>query len=256
MAIDLKHVGKTALSSVTENAIRIADTLGRAGLHALLPENFEYYMCSLELLDDNGNTKGFLMFPVMPSNVVETKTAIASVTKTNAGVVTLFNPTFVPRDISIQGTFGRKLRLLTGSMEVDDNQKSWFNKAASGDLGFGMFGTHFLVKTGYGLIKMLEKMTDKLYELDENGKPYVMVFSNYALDTHYVVEVLQRSFSQDEQNNMLWYYNLEMKAIAPAAAVKSTKRQNKEYWKRVASGSIAKSISGILSDTAVSLMQF
>ena len=111
MAIDLKHVGKTTLSSVTENAIRIADTLGRAGLHALLPENFEYYMCSLELLDDNGNTKGFLMFPVMPSNVVETKTAIASVTKTNAGVVTLFNPTFVPRDISIQGTFGRKLRL-------------------------------------------------------------------------------------------------------------------------------------------------
>ena len=255
MAIDGKYIGQTALNSTIENTIRIADTLGRAGLHAVMPDLFEYYMCSLELLDDNGNTKGFLMFPVMPSNIVETKTAIATVTKTNAGVVTLFNPTFVPRDISIQGTFGRKLRLLSGK-EVNDNQKSWFNKAASGDFGFGLFGTDFLVKTGYGLIKMMERMTDKLYELDENGKPYVMLFNNYALNTQYVVEVLQRSFSQGQDNNMLWYYNLEMKAIAPASAVKNTGGKSKDFWKKVSAGAIAKSIGGIVSDTAASLLQF
>ena len=254
--VDFEHVGKTALNSAYQSAMGILDTLGKAGLHALMPENFEYYMCSLELLDDNGNTVGFLMFPVMPSNIVETKTAIASVTKTNSGVVTLFNPTFVPRDISIQGTFGRKLRLMTGSLEVDENQGSWFKKAATSDLGFGVFDNNFMVKTGYGLIKMMEKMTDKLYELDSNGKPYVMLFNNYALNTQYVVEVLQRSFSQSQENNMLWFYNLEMKAIAPASAVKGNSGKNKDFWKKVSAGAIAKSIGNVLSSTTASLLQF
>lgn len=250
------NVGARSLNSLAQNAISIVDKLGMAALHALAPDNFEYYLCSFELLDDNGNTKGFLMFPVMPSNIVETKTPVASVTKTNSGVVTLFNPTFTPRDISIQGSFGRKLRLLTGSIDVDDNQSRWFTKAVSGDLQFGMFDNNFLIKTGYGLIKMLEKMTDKLYETDENGKPYVMIFNNYALNTKYVVEVLQRSFSQDEQNNTIWYYNLEMKGIAPAIAAKSIKKQNSRFWGSVASGAIAKSIGGVISDATASLFQF
>ena len=102
----------------------------------------------------------------------------------------------------------------------------------------------------------MEKMTNKLYELDENEKPYLMIFNNYALNTQYVVEVLQRSFSQSQDQNMLWYYNLEMKAIAPASAVKDKGAQDKQFWQIVSSKAIAKAVSGVLTDVSRSFMQF
>ena len=44
--------------------------VGKAGLHSIAPDNFEYYMCSFELLDSSGETKAFMMFPIMPNSIV------------------------------------------------------------------------------------------------------------------------------------------------------------------------------------------
>lgn len=245
------RIAGSTLNSVVENARSAISTIGRGALHSLAPDNFEYYMCSLELLDGSGNTKGFMTFTIMPNNITETKTQIASITKTNKGISTLFNSTFVPRDISIQGTFGRKFRLLLGMKEAENVSKIPF---FGGNLGFSFLDNDVLVKTGYGLTKMLKSMIDKSFELDDNKKPCILIFNNYALNTHYVVEVMQSAFSQSIENNMLWYYNLEMKAVAPASAVKRQDQDSdKKFLGVVASNAIAKGINKILNDISRSI---
>lgn len=241
------------VNAVRESARSLLASVGLAGLHAMAPDNFEYYLCSLELLDSAGNTKGFLSFTTMPNNYLESRTQIASVTKTQSGITTLFNSTFVPRDISIQGTFGRKLRFLIGSKEVqekDDKSVPFFN---------GQFARiedqEILIKTGYGMTKMLQKMIEMAYQLDDEQQPHILLFSNYSLNTNYVVEILQDSYSQSIENNMLWFYSLEMRAVAPQSVL----QRGKEYGvtsqtiTQVASGSIADSLGNILNGVTRSL---
>lgn len=253
--MDWSNVEKSSVNSIRENVISVVDTLGRAALHAMSPDNFEYYMCSLELLDSSKSTKGFMTFVVMPNNILETKTEIATINKTNRGVVTTFNSSFVPRDISIQGTFGRKLRIIIGAKEPSNGDKTWFgNLMSSGNLGFNMMGGSVLVKTGYGLTKMLKKIVDTAYTLDENGKPHTLIWTNYALNTSYVVEILQSSYSQTYENNMLWYYNLEMKAVAPASAIKTENFGG--FMKRVAANSVVNAIKNLLGDVTRRTLQF
>ena len=253
--MDWSNVEKSSVNSIRENVISVVDTLGRAALHAMAPDNFEYYMCSLELLDSSKSTKGFMTFAVMPNNILETKTEIATINKTNRGIVTTFNSSFVPRDISIQGTFGRKLRLIIGAKEPSNGDKTWFgNLMSSGNLGFNMMGGGVLVKTGYGLTKMLKKIVDTAYTLDENGKPHTLIWTNYVLNTSYVVEILQSSYSQTYENNMLWYYNLEMKAVAPASAIKTENFGG--FMKGVAANSIGNAIKNLLGDVTRSALQF
>ena len=253
--MDWSNVEKSSVNSIRENVISVVDTLGRAALHAMAPDNFEYYMCSLELLDSSKSTKGFMTFAVMPNNILETKTEIATINKTNRGVVTTFNSSFVPRDISIQGTFGRKLRLIIGAKEPSNGDKTWFgNLMSSGNLGFNIMGGNVLVKTGYGLTKMLKKIVDTAYTLDENGKPHTLIWTNYALNTSYVVEILQSSYSQTYENNMLWYYNLEMKAVAPASAIKYENFGG--FMKKISANSIGNAIKNLLGDVTRSALQF
>lgn len=234
------------MSSILENTIQSATntavTIGKAALHALAPDNFEYYMCSLKLLDSQNNVLGFMTFVVMPNNISESKTQINTITKTNKGIVSLFNSSFVPRDISIQGTFGRKYRLLLGMQEATES--SFFG----GNMGFDVLGGDVLVKTGYGLTKMLKSMIDGAYKLDQNGKPCVLLFNNYALNTHYMVEPIQSTFTQSVENNMIWYYSLDFKAIAEANTIEqlSDSEKNGELLKAVGVSALASSISNIL----------
>lgn len=236
-----------SINAVSEQARSVLATVGHAALHSIAPDNFEYYLCSLELLDSSGNTKAFLSFVVMPNNYLESRSSIATITKTQSGVTTLFNSTFEPRDISIQGTFGRKLRLLLGMKEIedkDDKSVPFFN----GQFG-KVAGQEVMVKTGYGLTKMLQKMVSSNYKLDGDGMPHILLFSNYSLNTNYVVEVLQDSYSQGVENNMLWFYSLEMRAVAPQSAIQRGEDYSKtsEFLTKVASGAIAKGIGNILN---------
>lgn len=241
---DFSNVGQTSLDSALKNAKSVALSLGKSALHTLAPDNFEYYMCSFELLDGEGNTSGFMFFNIMPDNIVETIKPIKTITKTSSGISTLFSNTFAPIDISIQGTFGRKLRLILGMKETVD-KSDFFN----GNLGINIGQTNVLIKTGYGLIKMLESIVKKSDEVDKNGKPYVLIFNNYAFNKHYVVEIMQSAFSQSSENNMIWFYSLEMKAVAPASAVKiQDDKSNTKFIVSVANNAIAKGLTNIITD--------
>lgn len=226
--------------ALTKGVSVMADNLGWSMLHMLSPDNFSYYCCSLELIE-NGDTIGFLSFPVMPNNISETKNEAVNVVKTVGGVVSNYNTSFVPRDINIQGTFGRKIRLLTGAKEA---KKTFVAGAIPLGFGWKINGTEVMVKGGYGLTKMLKNMIDMSYE---SGKhPRFLVFRNYAFNTAYVVEVLQSSFTQSVENNTLWFYSLNMKAVAYADSL--SKQSNAKFLLRSNLPSVGKGIDKFLRE--------
>jgi hypothetical protein len=245
--MDKSYIKNSLKNSGTNAILGFIDTMGRAALNAMSPDDFEYYMCSLELFDSEGATKGFLMFPVMPNSIVETKTEMLSITKTNSGIVSIYNPTFAIRDISIQGTFGRKIRTLSNFMEVVDESSNWFKRVTAPIAKLS--NSTSLVKTGYGVMKAMKKMIDTLYKLDENGKPYAMIFSNYALNTRYVVEIPQSSFSQSVGENTIWHYSLEMKAIADANTIHRQTINNSNIIDLAFNVGVSNAIGSILKDT-------
>lgn len=235
---DIKNITKTSLNSSVANAINVAGKVGNALLHNVAPDNYEYYMCSLELLDYDGNQQGFLSFTVMPNNMSESRTPIQTQTKTKNGIITIFNNSFNPVVLNLSGTFGRKFRLLTNVISPTEN-KNFF------DLNFGKILPETKVVSGYGMIRILKFILDKANQLDNLERPYFLVFSNYALNTSYVVDVVNYTLTQSLENNMLWFYDLQLKGIAPGSAISSN---NNLDVKQIASDSIMQSLGNIISD--------
>ena len=201
-------------------------SIGRAGLHSLYPDDFEYYACALELLDSSDKTVALLIFPVMPDSISETHASPVTVSKSATGIISQFNNTFTPVDISVNGTFGRKIRLLVGSKQVQATGFSF-------NMNLGKELVEATVKTGYGVIKMLQQIHAKTYELDEKNLPHRLFWYNYALNKNYMVEILNAAYNQGRENNMMWDYSLTMKGIAPAEAIDHRKGKDKKSIKNI-----------------------
>lgn len=231
------------LESTVSNSLNAAMTIGKAALHAMAPDNYEYYMCSLELIDCSGNQVGFISFVVMPNNITESTTPIQTQTKTKNGMVTLFNDSFAPVNISLQGTFGRKFKIVTDMVDPSEKGNNFFN----GNIG-KIAGVEIAIKSGYGLTRVLQYILKKTNELDTQGRPYILLFNNYSFNSSYVVDVMSYSFNQSIENNMLWFYELQLKAIAPGSAVRSSKQNNAQLLKVVASNAIAQGLTNVIND--------
>ena len=147
---------KTLASSVYSNVVDAAISIGGSALHTLAPDNYEYYMCSLELIDCQSNQVGFISFVVMPNNISESVSPIQTQVKTKGGLVTMFNDTFAPVNISIQGTFGRKFRLVTGVVNPADKRWAGWGNFFNGNLGKAMFRIETAYLSGYGLTKVMK----------------------------------------------------------------------------------------------------
>ena len=222
---------------------------GRAAGHAMLPDEIEFYLCSLELFDSDRKQCGFMSFVVMPSQIAETHTPLQTVTKTHRGFVTTFSDSFAPVDISLAGNFGRKIRLVADLKDPNDGN-SFFKGITSLNLSVGFLHSGISLKSGYGMIKVLQHLLEYSNKTDKNGKPYYLVFSNYAFNCRYVVEVTNFSFSQNVGNNMIWDYNLQMRAVADYKTLlkKWTKLGDAAmFLKTVAANSIASSMTKIIS---------
>lgn len=205
--------------------IELLGSIGRAGLHSLYPDDFEYYACALEITTSDDEIVDTLVFPVMPDSITASPAVINTIKKTQTGVVSLFNPTFAPFPINISGTFGRKLRLLSNNGIVVFNAiKTSFKKEPL--QGYESQPFNVEVKTGYGVIKALEKIVIRSTSLDSNNKPYRVYFYNMALNHSHLVEGLRVNFHMDRNSNMLWNYNLSMTAIAPAFATHSNTKSS------------------------------
>ena len=187
---------------------QLSASVGRSALHAQYPNDFEYYACSLELLDLDGNVKDILVFPIMPSNMSENIKTNTNVKKASSSVVSLYNPSFQPFQINISGTFGKRFRILLGDGELD---------GVAFRLNTQRFGEYSVeIKSGYGVTKILQSMIENSLQYDENGKPLVLVFNNLSFNSSHVVEVVNYSFTQSEQQNFLYNYNVSFTALAPS----------------------------------------
>lgn len=231
-----------SVESVRSQVRSLAVTIGQAALHSQFPNDFEYYALGLDLTDSENRLIDSLVFPVMPENINEPRMSVNSVKKTAAGVVSNYNTTFVPFDITIRGTFGRKLRILS-------NNALYSVKG----LGIGLvqgkgyeapvFNTS--IKTGYGTLKLLERIRDNSFSVDDKGRPVRLYYYNLALNSQYMVEFKQLTMQQDRQTNMLWYYTAVFKAIAPAYLVRQN--NNTSIISLLASSVINKGLDALVT---------
>ena len=235
----------TAFKSVVDTAI----SLGKAALHAALPDDFEYYLCSLELVNHKGDREGFLSFSVMPEQISESYAPIQTMMKTHNAVVTIFNDSFAPVNITIAGTFGRKIRLLLNDKDPKFTTGSGANQGKQFlSLNFGKIaGMEVGVKTGYGMTKILQHILDCSTRTSANGKPYYLKFCNYALNTAYIVDVVNYDLNQNMGSNMIWNYSMTLRAVAPLSTFENTKNKLKNLLPEVAANSIASGVTNIAS---------
>jgi hypothetical protein len=205
---------------------KLLSEAGRAVVHQRFPDEFEYYMIALELVNPaTGKTEDLLIFPLMPDEIRIRQPEITEIRKTAAGIAVLNNPTYVPREISINGTFGRKFRILLSDFDIGVSYSYSSNPQVGEKGGKKISGitAEFdgMIKTGYGTTKRLYSLLDKVNQLTPEGVPYQLFLYNSAFNDNNLVELLDKSVSQDMGNNMYWKYSLAFKTTAPATQIRT-----------------------------------
>lgn len=208
-------------AQIARNALK--QTIGKAALQALYPNDFELYMCAFELLDSKMSSLAYFIFPVMPDSISIVHTAVTTVTKTAGGITVLSTPNFNPGGITINGTFGRNFKTLLGDK---------YMSLVSGYKNFGKQGLQLLrntfdlnVKTGYGCCKVLDSIIEESRLIDESGPRY-LIFYNLAFNENYVVEVPEINWKMSPDQNMIWSYSLSMTTVAPLDSFNSLNKRS------------------------------
>jgi hypothetical protein len=183
---------------------------GRAYLHSLAPDDFEYYACAFQVVDSITDIEYIFNFPVMPNAIQINKKPHVNIKKTMRGYVDTISTSFSGPTINISGTFGRKFRLLI-QRDNHANQETKKKSERAEDYKKDTFDLN--VKTGYGATKLLEKVLKRSTQLDQYARPYRILFYNFAYNESYHVEVISFSISQSLENNAMWNYSIELKAI-------------------------------------------
>ncbi len=251
------------MSEISQIRSRLEQALnGQAGmsaLHASFPNDFEYYMCALELVKYDGSTIDYFVFPINPSLFSISNMKAPSVEKTMGGVVISNNPTFTPIDINISGNFGRSFKVLVGkNPDVSVAQYSTasgsflresMQSGNSGKFLRTMISTR--VKNGYGATKILESICDKSHgEID--GRPNQLYLYNPAFNSNYIVKVMGVTFKMDQSTNMVWHYDMRLKAVAPMEVVLGAQRTRLGALDALSRGAIQKTVNEV-SRLAVSI---
>lgn len=229
------------MANELERYQELVKSIGKAGVHYLFPNDFEYYSCSIELTrikDNEEKTSDFFVFPVMPDQIQYNCANLTNIRKTVNGITILKTASFVPRDITIGGTFGRKFKFLLGNSEKVATRFQ-FGSAVSFTPLFQVGVNDFSasVKTGYGALKTLEKITEKASAISPEGEPYRMYIYIPALGHSWVVELMSHNFSQTMDMNMLWRYSLVFRVVSP---IFEKKISNKSLLKTLAYDNVRK----------------
>lgn len=215
----------------------LVNTVGSAGLHAMYPNDFEYYMVGLELVKYNGVTIDMLIFPVLPNQIKRSEHTATNIKKTMGGISVVKTSSFIPIDFTISGNFGRKFRILVQSDTVVDFQalrysyitgvshRDYVDQDIISGSKFTKPVFNFAVKTGYGTTKILEAIVNKSRGSIDN-KPNRLIFYNLAYGESYLAEVVDFDINQSLESNMIWNYSLNMKAIAPLELVEWSRERS------------------------------
>lgn len=200
----------------------IVKDLGRGMASVMYPNDIEYYAVSVDLVDSLGNTVEYLTFPVNPDMFQYDDTPLTTIRKTMGGVTALNSSTFVPKSITMSGSFGRAFKLLL-SPPTDTNMTG-VDVQLSHDNGLSAKSSILdaRLKSGYGAIKLLQKILEQSRTLDDRNLPYRMFLYLPLIGHNFLVEyenlVLRQDFSS---GNMIWKYNLHLTAIAPLSETRT-----------------------------------
>lgn len=237
-----------AIESIIRKRDSLLTTIGKVGLNISHPKEFELYLCALELTDEVFNTLQYFVFPVMPTTMDETQTFNTNIKKTLGGVTVLSTPTFIPRDIVLAGTFGRKFRVLLG-----DDYTEFISsfKTTDGELTFQSIynGVKQIfderVKTGYGCVKILEEIINSANIVDELGSRR-LILHNPAIGNSYLIKPSSLKLSQNQETNMIWSYSLSMKAIASLEHIIESDKLEEQRKRLNTTGYIQKGVDNVI----------
>lgn len=207
-----------SLEDVKRQYINKVHSIGKLGLGALFPNDFELYIFALELVDSEGDTEEYFIFPINPTSFEEVSNSNATITKTAGGIVVMNSNTFIPVSINMSGNFGRRFRILIGGDLITFTSLAHSSSAGSFQSFKGPTNTkkavfNTKIKSGYGSIKILETILNKSRNLDRYNKPYSLYLYNLALGNSYLVKENSFTFKQDMSSNMIWNYTIQLTGL-------------------------------------------
>lgn len=248
----------SSVQAIQQQALNMLGNVGRSALATMFPNDFEVYLCSLELTDSQGKTIDFFTFPIMPDSIQKTELKRTTVRNTAGGITTLSSPIYAPSEISIRGNFGRCFKILLSDKEsisgvafsVSNGVYDLY-QLGSKSSGMKMPDFNISVKTGYGATRILKAIISKSNGVDNEGKPFRLYFYNMAFGENYLVTIPPSgsTFSMNLQKNMIWEYNINMTVVAPLEAVKNSPSES-SMVKKVASSTIQKSVNDLATYVA------
>ena len=159
--------------SALDTVMNMAKSIGGQALASLYPNDFEWYMVALELADSDDNTIDYLTFPIMPDSISKTEPTRTNIKKSMAGVTVLSTPSYSPQEINIKGSFGRQFKILINpkpDVSINSSSKSVsagkyhlfdITKKSGSISGLAFSNFNLNVKTGYGVMKILQAMASK-----------------------------------------------------------------------------------------------
>lgn len=254
----------SATSQIVQRSIGLIRSIGKSALSALYPNDFEVYICSLELVNSKGDTIDFFTFPISPESISKTEPKKTQIRQTAGGTTVLTSTVYVPEEINIRGNFGRNFKILLSlgtSLSGAAFSLSAGKYALSQIMGKNTSALKtppfdLGIKSGFGCIRMLKGIISKSNGVDENGLPFNLYFYNLAFGESYLVTIPPSgiTFSQNMAKNMIWEYNLNMTAIAPLEAVIGTTAAKSSIRKLLAADAIQKGISAV-ADTVSNIIK-
>lgn len=212
------------INSVIEKYYDMFQTMGAQALNALFPKDFELYMMSLELTDSDGNLIDYLSFPVLPSNFSQTENKRVNVKKTLNGVSIISSKSFVPKQVTMSGDFGKTFRFLSAP-EISFTGLAFSTKSGvytsldtnprTPKINFPAFNPS--IKTGYGVIKLLQAIIEKSTSLDRKGKPFRLFFHNPTMgESHLAIPAPNAiTITNSVDKNMIPSYSMNLILIMP-----------------------------------------
>lgn len=220
--------------------------IGQAGAHTLFPTEFEYYAVTLELTDSRGKSIEYLTFPVTPDNISYDDQTFVNIKKTLGGISSTDTSTNRPKRITMNGTFGRKLKLLTelNNANSGDSTKGGVFSPIQDGLQSKTRLLNLRLKSGYGVTKILKSIVDKSSSLDEYNNPLNLYLYFPVLGENYLIKINNFRLTQDiTTSNMLWKYMLDITVLANLAEI----RPRPTIGKNLANDVVQKGVNLVLN---------
>jgi hypothetical protein len=279
MANTLISAGINTASEANFRVKQAINLFGRGLLHQQYPNDIEFYFMALEVVDSNLNTVAYFPFPVNPSLYRSSVLPQTTIRNNYGGINVIRREAFIPREIQIAGTFGRRFNVSFPNISEIGNIVS-FNAAAINPnkvpskhqepLATAKEYSHSIkqnglqldvrIKNGYGMCRVLEGLLTQVYSNNSgNGfgrgdnAPYYLILYNSFNNDNYIVEPAGFAFPHTVGQNMMHNYELNLIAVAPLSylaqdAASKIKRINKTATlEKVASrlaGKVLSSVSG------------